>query len=667
MQKLFCARASACAVATAASLALAQPDAIYVTPLDTDEASVMQPASVLRGEELRRRQGSSLGDTLDRQTGVHSSGMSPGASRPVVRGLDAPRVRVLEDGMGSMDVSSISPDHRIAVETLGATQVEILRGPATLIHGGGAIGGLVNVVTKRIPRERLDGFAGAAEVRLGGPAREATGLADLNGGKGSLAWHLDAYRRNAGDYRIRGPQDPNDPASPVGRVPNSFVDAKGASLGASAFGERGNLGLGLARQEALYGVPSAEQVRIDLGQTRADIAGELRDPLVGFWRARLRLALGSYGHDEIEPTGEVATRVRNRERQARLELSHRPLGPFSGVLGISAHGRRFSATGEEAYLVPTRSEGHALFFFEQAHAGALRFEAGGRIERERHRPDAVAGLAARAFSPATWSAGLAWEFARGQSLALALTRAERAPAIEELYANGPHHATATFELGDPSLAKEIARNVDLGVRGSSGPWRWKAGAYVNRFRNYVFAQVQDVDGNGAFDPAADRVNETGAPDPAGKFLLVHYRRTGARFRGFEAEIAYRPAQGPGVRLFADSARGVLEGFGNAPRMAPSRVGLDLAWSRGALAAQATLLRVLRQDRIAAAQETATPGYTRLDAGLSWQVRQAGQQALTLYVQANNLLDRDMRVHTSFLKDSAPLPGRSVMAGLRATF
>lgn len=667
MQKTFCARAFACALGAAAPLASAQPEAIYVTPMDTDEASIVQPASVLRGEALRRRQASSLGDTLDRETGVHSSGMSPGASRPVIRGLDAPRVRVLDDGAGTMDVSSISPDHRVAVETLGATQVEVLRGPASLLYGGGAIGGLVNVVSKRIPREPLAGFVGAAELRLGGAAREATGLADLNGGNGSLAWHLDAYRRNAGDYRIPGVQNPNDPSSPVGRAANSFVDAKGVNLGATAFGVQGHLGVGLSRQEAFYGIPSAERARIDLGRTRADLAGELHEPFAGFSRARLRLGLASYGHDEIEPAGEVATRFRNRQQEARIELSHVPVGPLAGVLGVSAFGRRFSAIGEESFLVPTKSSGAALFLIEQARAGALRLELGGRIERERHRPEAAAALPARSFFPATWSGGLAWEFVPGHSLALALTRAERAPAIEELYANGPHHATATFEVGDASLAKEVARNLDLGLRGSRGAWRWKAGVYLNRFRNYVFAQVQDVDGNGAFDPAADRVNETGAPDPAGEFQLVNYRQTGARFRGVEAEIAYRPAQGLGARLFADTARGKLEGFGNAPRMAPARIGLDVEWMRAAFTAHATLLRVFRQDRIAVAQETATPGYARLDAGLAWRVRRAGQQALTWYVQANNLLDRDMRVHTSFLKDSAPLPGRSIMAGMRATF
>jgi iron complex outermembrane receptor protein len=655
MHRTFCARAIACAFAVS-PVAHAQPDAIYVTPLTRDEASVVQPASVLRGDELRRRQASSLGDTLDRLPGVQSGGMGPGASRPVIRGQDAPRVRVLDNGLGSMDVSSISPDHAATVETLGATQVEVLRGPATLIHGGGAIGGLVNVVTKRIPRERMQGVAGAAEVRLGGAARELTGLVDLNGGTGGFAWHVDAFSRDAGDYDGRR-----------GRVFNSFVESKGANFGASMVGDRGHFGLGVQVLDSFYGVPAGELARIDMNQDRYELEGELRDPLPGLSRIRARLARTDYRHDEIEQTGEVATRFENNGTEGRLELAHRPVGPFTGMLGFSGHGRRFSAVGEESFLQPVRSRGSALFLVEEARAGNWRFELGGRVERERHRPEAGTGLPDRSFSPTTWSGGATWALMPGYSVAATLTRAQRAPAIEELYANGPHAATATFERGDNNLAKEVSRNLDLSLRKTTGAWRWKAGVYANRFRNYVFGQFQDVDGDGVFDRELDLVDDTGAADPAGEFLLLDYRQANARFRGFEAELAWRP-QGPwGARLFADAARGRLEGIGNAPRMSPARIGLEGTYASGAWSAFASLLRVTRQDRIATAQETATPGYTRLDAGLQYRIAHGGQASTTLFVQANNLLDEDIRVHTSFIKDAAPLPGRSITAGVRATF
>ena len=655
MQRTLCARIVAGAFSVLAGSAWPQ-SSIVVTPLDSDESSMAQPASVLRGDELRRRQGSSLGDTLDREPGVQSGGMGPGATRPVIRGQDAPRVRVLENGSGTMDVSGISPDHMPAVETLGASQIEILRGPATLLYGGGAIGGLVNVVNKRIPTDRLTGFSGAAELRFGGAGREGTGAVDLNGGQSGFSWHLDAFNRHARDYRASG-----------GVVANSFVDSRGAGLGASLIGDRGYLGASVQVLSSFYGIPAGEQARIDLDQTRFDLAGELRDPLPGFSKAKLRFGRNQYRHDEVEQTGDVATQFRNNAHEGRLELTHQPIGPFKGVLGLSFQDRRFSAVGEESFLAPTRSRGQALFLVEEFRVGPVKFEFGGRGEGERHQPDAAAGLPDRKFTLSSWSGGAVWDFRPGYNAGISLTRAQRAPAIEELYANGPHAGTASFEVGDNTLKREQSRNIDVTLRKTTGPWRWKVSAYQNRFRNYIYAQRQDVDGDGVFDPAVDLVDNTGTADPAGEFFLVNYRQANASFRGFEGEIAYRPEQGFGGRLFSDTARGRLEGVGNVARMSPSRLGLEGRYRTGFWEGFASLLFVLKQERIATGEETRTPGYTRLDAGLSYRIQHASQRTTTLFLQANNLLNEDMRVHTSFIKDRAPLPGRSLFAGLRSNF
>ncbi len=655
MQRTLCVRLLAGALAVASGQASPQTS-IVVTPLDGDESSMAQPASVLRGDELRRRQGSSVGDTLDREPGVQSGGMGPGASRPVIRGQDAPRVRVLDNGSGTMDVSGVSPDHAPTVETLGASQVEILRGPATLLYGGGAIGGLVNVVSKRIPIDRLTGFSGAAELRYGGAGNQGTGALDLNGGQGGFAWHADAFNRHVGDYR-----------SARGTVANSFVQSRGIGAGASLVGDRGYLGASVLMLSSFYGIPAGELARIDLDQTRFDLAGELRDPLPGFSKGKLRFGRNQYRHDEVEQTGEVATQFRNNAHEGRLELTHQPIGPFRGVLGLSFQDRRFSAVGEESFLPPTRSRGQSLFLLEEFRVGPVKFEFGGRGEAERHRPDAAAGLPDRKFTLSSWSGGAVWDLRPGYNAGVSLTRAQRAPAIEELYANGPHAGTASFEVGDPTLQREQSRNFDVTLRKTTGPWRWKASAYQNRFRNYIYAQRQDVDGDGVFDSALDLVGESGAADPSGEFFLVNYRQAKARFRGFEGEIAYRPEQGFGGRIFADTARGRLAGVGNVARVSPSRLGIEGRYLAGAWDAFASLLFVFRQDRIAAGEETATPGYTRLDAGLGYRIQHASRRTTTLFLQANNLLNEDMRVHTSFIKNSAPLPGRSLFAGLRSNF
>lgn len=649
------------------ALAQSAPEAVYVSPLPADASSMAQPASVLRGDELRRRQGASLGDTVDRELGVQSGGMGPAATRPIIRGQDVPRVRVLDNGIGTMDVSSISPDHAAAVETLGASQVEVLRGPATLLYGGGAIGGLVNVVTRRIPQDRMQGFSGAAEFRGGGAAREGTGVLDLNGGQGGFAWHVDAFNRNANDYRIKGLQDPANPAGPRGRVPNSFLESRGMNAGASLIGDRGFLGLGLQVRSSFYGVPAGELARIDMDQTRLDLEGELRDPLPGLDKVKLRLGRNQYRHDEIEQTGDVATLFRNRAHEGRLEFTHRPIGPLRGVIGLASQERRFSAVGAESFLAPTRSDGQALFILEELRWQSVRFEFGARTERERHRPDATAALPSRRFSLGSWSGGAVWEFAKGYNAGVSLTSAQRAPAIEELYANGPHAGTASFEIGDNTLRRERSRNLDFSLRKTAGAWRWKASVFAQRFRDYIYAQRQDVDGDGVFNAALDRVDDTGAADPAGEFFQVNYRQANARFRGFEGELAYQPEQGFGGRVFADTARGRLNGVGNVARMAPSRLGLEGRYRTGPWDGYATLLFVLRQDRIAVTEETATPGYTRLDAGVSYRIAHTPQRSTTLFLQANNLLNEDMRVHTSFIKNTAPLPGRSLVAGLRSQF
>ncbi|HEY5636419.1 MAG TPA: TonB-dependent receptor [Burkholderiales bacterium] len=662
------ARLLAGAVTCAPALAAAQAAAIVVTPLDADEVSMAQPASVLRAEALRRKQGASLGETLGGEPGVHAGGMGPNASRPVIRGQDGPRVRVLDNGLGTMDVSTLSPDHAPAVETFGATQVEVLRGPATLLYGGGAIGGLVNVVTKRIPRERMEGFAGAAEVRAGGAAREGNALVDLNGGAGGVAWHMDASARKSDDYRIRGRQNPTDATSPVGVVPNSAASTQSVNAGLSLVGERGYLGVGVSGLDSFYGVPGGERARIDLERQRLEVAGELRDPLPGFSRARLLLGSVRYRHAEIEQSGAVATRFRNDANEFRLELRHTPLGGLNGAIGVSGQRRDFSAVGAESFLVPTRGAGAALFAIEELTLGRLRLEAGLRLEHEQARPDGASGRPERRFGPRTASVGASWNGLPAHTLAFTLTRAQRAPGIEELYANGPHAAAGAVERGNAALGLETSRNVDLSLARTEGAWRWKAGAYANRIHNYIFSQRQDVNGNGVFEAALDRVDSSGTADPAGAFFLLNTRQAGARFHGFEAELSWRQAEGPWrLRAFADAARGRLEGAGNVARMAPARTGLEAGWSQGAWSAHGTLLRVARQDRIAIDQETATPASLRLDAGLSYRLRHGAGNETTVFVQGRNLLDRDLRVHTSFLRDSAPLPGRSLFAGLRSTF
>jgi iron complex outermembrane receptor protein len=641
-------------------------DSVVVTasPFDgQSDLNMAQPASVLRGERLDRKQATTLGDTLATEPGVQSSHFGPGSGRPIIRGQDGPRVRVLDGGMGTADLSTLSPDHQVTAEPITARQIEILRGPATLLYGTGAIGGVVNVSTNRIPDSRQDGVAGTAEARAASGTHERAGVFQLDGGAADFAWHLDGYKRKTEDYKIPGKQVRDDPASPRGRVPNSHTDSDGFSLGGSWVGDRGFLGASFQQLNSTYGIPTPEASHIDMRQHRVDVAGELTDPLPGFTRLRARVRHSDYQHREIESTGEVATTFKNNGTEQRYELTHAPLGVWTGVLGFQKDDRTVSALGEEAVIPKTGNRARDLFLVESTNWRDFKFELGtrgGNVKLEPQSDDV-----SRKFSLRSFSAGTVWSFQPGYALALNGAFAQRAPTIEELYSDGAHAATATFDVGDASLSKEKSRNIDLGLRKTAGAWRGKIGAFYNKVRNYIYGAYVDTDGDGV----PDRVDDTGALDPNGEFAMVNVTQGSARFVGMEGEVSWRPDQsaGPGLRLFGDMVRGRLtHGGGDIPRMSPARVGLEGDWKYGPWTANAMALFVLRQNRVATL-ETTTDGYVRLDAGIEYPLKAAQDVTTKLFVRGTNLLNQDMRVATSYIKDFAPLPGRSFAAGLRANF
>ena len=639
---------------------------VTATPLASDGLDPAQPASVLRGAELNRRQAATLGETLLLEPGVQSSGFGIGAGRPVIRGLDAARVRVTSDGLDTLDASTISPDHAVTADPLAARQIEVLRGPATLLYGGGAIGGLVNVVAGRIPQARLDGVHGEWLASSDSATRGGQGALGLRGGARGWNWTANAFGRAASDYAIPGRAAVDDPQSARGRLPNSFARARGGSVGGSYVGERLTVGLAQSDSSSDYGIPGGSS-RIDLRQQRTEALVSAEQPLPGFEALRVRHVENRYRHDEVEATGEVGTAFRNRGRDSRIELRHLPVAGITGVVGVQLRDRTLSATGEEAYVPATRERMAGVFWVAQRALGPARLEFGARHETARLDPLAPGARPARRFGLVSASVGAVVPIgAAGHSVGAQLSTAQRAPAIEELYAQGPHGATRTFELGDARLRRERAVNLDLSLRRSTPTWQWRAGVFVNRFRDYVFGRLTDADGDGV----RDRVDRTGAivntaADPsAGDYQRVVYDHARATFRGLEAELRWRPEGTPWrLRAFADTARGRLDDVGNVPRMAPMRAGGSVDYDRGAWSGFVSLLAVRRQDRLATL-ETPTAGYRRLDAEVAYTLQPGENASLQLFVQGRNLLDDEIRLATSFIKDFAPQPGRSVLVGVR---
>ncbi len=648
---------------------------ISASPFERELLDLMQPSSIIDKDALRRNRASSLGDTLSSEPGVHSSSFGSGASRPIIRGQDGARVRVLQNGLGAMDVSTLSPDHAVTIETLEADQVEILLGPATLLYGSGAIGGVVNVTTDHIPK-RLPpkSVTGVVDVSVQSGNRETVGFAKLDGGvstdnNSGFAWHADVFSKDSEDIKIPGVARLSNDDSPRNKLPGSDARTKGGGIAGSYVATgKGFAGIGIHRTESNYGIPTEEGVRIDLKQTRVDATSEWNNPFAGASKLKFRAGINDYKHVELEPTGEQGTLFKNKANEIRAELRLLPIAGFTTAIGAQSQRREFSAVGEESIIPLTKSRENGLFVVTEKPFGPITAEFGLRSERASHKPDIVSELPNRKFNLNTISAGALWRVTPSQRVNLSLTRSERAPSIEELFSNGAHPATQTFDIGDPNLNKESANSFDIGYRGSAGAFRWILALFQNRYRNYVYQSAVDTDSNGE----ADRVDEEGLIVEDGEFLVQQATQRKATFRGMEASIAFDLSEHLSLKLFTDHVRARVNGpegtTENLPRISPSRIGTSLQFNQGPWSGSVNLISVAAAKRLAAL-ETNTKGYTKLDTEATYTLTNAfgSQSKLLFYAKGTNLLNRDIRLHTSYLKDVSPQMGRSFSLGLRAEF
>lgn len=641
---------------------------ITADPFARTADELAKPTEILGGEALDRRRAATLGETLEHELGVSSADFGRGAGRPVIRGQSGPRVLVLENGIAAMDASDVSADHDVSIDPAHAEQIEILKGPATLIYGSSASAGVVNVVTGRLPSEVDPGLQARVRAGVGSNADERSGAVLLGYGFGSTQLRLDGAYIEAGDYGIDG-NTAVDGSGTEGRLPNSAIEKAGGSVSIGQVWQGGSIAASYGRFETEYGLPVEETAFIDLEQDRVDLDLRLLAPLAALDSLRLRLGAGDYEHTEFEAPGEPGTVFRNEQVDGRIELVHAPLAHWRGVLGVQLRDRQFGAIGEEAFVPSTDTRSVGLYLVEERPVSFGRIELGARVDRDESRPQDGA-LPRQGFRPVTLSAGGIIDLGPTYHLKLNATRSERSPVTEERLSYGPHLATASFERGDAGLDVETASNFEIGIDRHGAAFGWRLNVYYEDLADYIFQQGVDqglnADGSGvAFsDGEADFVDEEGRFDPEGELRLLDYVAGDARFWGAEAEASYgwnADRTEWRARVFGDLARGRIDGGDELPRITPARIGLGLHAHRGAWDGTLDLTRVLRQDRIAAL-ETETQGYAMLAADLEYTLPAAGG-ALSLFLRGRNLLDEDARRHTSFIKDFAPLPGAAVIAGL----
>jgi iron complex outermembrane receptor protein len=664
----------------------ADSDIVVTAIYARSQADILSGTSILTDQELVRDLRPTIGETLTRQAGVSATSFGPNASRPVLRGFQGERVRVLTDGIGSFDVSNTSVDHAVVLNPLTADRIEVLRGPAALLFGSSAIGGVVNVIDSRIPRRKSDeGIHIDSIATYGSSAKEKSlgGKLDLPLG-GRLVGHIDASWSKTGDLKTGGfiltpalraqAAASGDPETQAladlrGSLPNSAARTWEVAGGLAWIGDIANFGVSVARFDSLYGVPirfattapapgeeSPGAVRLDVRQWRYDARGEI-NPQAGFVEAiRLRAGYADYQHDELEEDGAIGTSFFSKGKEGRLELVQREKNGWKGAIGVQFLDRKLNIIGAEKYLPRISTQQYGLFTVQSLDLGGLRTEAGGRIERTRASAAADTDLGnsdlKRRFTSLSGSLGGSLEVLTGWRIGFNGSYAERAPSPEELYPNGPHAGTQAFEIGNPLFDKERSKGLELTVRGSGRRFNVSASVYKSWFSNFIYELP-----NGLF--------EDGLP-------VFVFQQDKASYVGAEVDASVTVVEAGNWKVNLDSVADFtqakikrLSDTSYAPRIPARRVLTGIEAQSPHVDLRAEVEFVDGQKRVAPA-ETRTPGYKLVN--LSAALRPWGEDgAISLTLSANNLFGVTARRHASFLKDYAPLSGRDIRLTARVSF
>jgi len=668
-------------VSTAAYAQDALNDEIIVTgsPLTRSVDEAITGVSVLTGEELANRLAGTIGETLKAEPGVSSTFFGAGASRPIIRGQGGDRVRVLTNGIGSIDASSASPDHAVAAEPAQAERIEVLRGASLLRYGSSGSGGIINVIDGRIPTELPeDGIDGA--VRIGASSvdngREAAGSLDF--GAGNIVFHVDGTIKETDNYKIPGfaesailreleeaeaEEGEEEEEEAFGILENSQTKSSSLTGGASYVGERGHIGFAVNKFDSDYGIPGGheegeeeegseegeeeeeEQVTIDLDQIRVDVNAALEfDGIIE--RVQFFGGYADYEHTEFEAPGEVGTVFTNEGFEGRLEAIQRENNGWAAAYGVQIRQRDFAAIGEEAFVPPTETNQIGIYTFQEKDLGNIHLEGAARYENTQQE-NSVTGQDID-FNLISLSAGGDVHLSENTRLGGTVFRTERAPTTEELFSNGPHLATNQFEIGDPNLSKEVATGVEAALRYRADSHYLTVNAFYTDYSDYIFE------------------TETGEEEDG--LSVFQFVGEDASFRGFEvqggADVADLGKYTLKVDGLAEFVRATTDS-GDLPRIPPLSILAGIEADSERFTFRAEVDYAAEQNKIEVF-ELPTDDYALVNLFATWRAP-TGAQDVRLSLSVLNLLDDDARQHTSFLKDTVPLPGRNVRFSIASSF
>lgn len=705
---------------------------VTASPLQKSAIDSAQPIYVMSEDELRESQAATLGETLRSIVGVQASYFSPTSSSPIIRGLDGPRVRILQNGLDVADISRGGPDHSVATETSTAQQVEIFRGPSTLLFGSGASGGVVNVVDNRVPRFVEQGLSGQYGVVYNSVSEEKLVSGELNARNGDYAFHIDAFKRSADDYST--PNFTNDEGEQTDHIENSFTEDEGFTLGTSYLFDGGFIGLSVGRLEREYGIPGHSHgheeehenhteheeheelgIYADFKQDRYQLLSSLSNPISGVERLDINFGYSELAHDEIE--GDVVESGFSMEQsELRIAATHAPLFGWSGAFGAQFEAKEYISVGSEAYTPPSDTELAGVFWLLERTFGNLTLETGARVEEVSLKTEAFNTLD---YKPMSFSLGARYQVSNELQFAFNASYSERAPQSNELFSNGAHFATGTYEVGgvyelheeheeghhheeehheeghgeehhegelyhlatrSNALATEDSANIDLGIHYQGSRFHVEANVFWNEINNFIYQGNTGVNSNQldlhghdehghdehSHDEHEGEEHDAHDGHDHGSLPVYVYQQQDARLYGYEVSGHYQFTNSWHIDAFTDYARAKFVNGGNVPRIPAQRVGAKLKYAQSGWEASLGVTHYAEQDKIGENEER-TDSFSLVNLHLNYYPGLIANQDVAVYFKVDNLTDELGFVHSSFIKDDAPLPGRNIGIGIRAHF
>ena len=659
-----------------------QDEGIVVTAPYFERLDLLAGTSSLSGEDLAAETEGQIGEMLTKLPGLSATSFGPGASRPVIRGSQGNRVAVLTDGIGNIDASNTSADHAVTIDALTTERIEVLRGPAVLLFGGQATGGAVNVIDKRIPRnvpdeavhvDALLGYSSVANEYSAGASVDVP-VSDR------FVVHADGSYRNSDDLRIGGAllsptlraealafaadqttlgntteaANARSWAATRGRLPNSDVKTWSAGVGGAFIDDGGNLGVSFNVYDTQYGIAERpdfgaeieeDGVSIKLKQYRFDLRGEVELGSGFLDTLRLRTGYADYTHVELEGA-DIGTVFNSSAIESRLELTQNERGGWRGASGVQFLTRDFEAIGDEAFVPPTQTRSMGVFTLQEFALSAFDVEVALRFDHANLKADSI--NISRRFNNISAALGLGYT-SGDLKLGVNLSRTARAPSVEELFSDGPHVATQSFEIGNIDFRSERSFNGEVYARYDSTRFDGSVTLYANRYGSYIF---EDATGTVQDD-----------------LPVFQYFQSKARVWGIEAEASAQMGHVGGFDVVvdgvADYVRTTIRNVGPAPRIPPLRLLGGLELQSDALQLRGEVEYSDAQNRVASF-ETTTDSFTLVNASLTW--RPFGRDKnISLIAAANNIFDVDARRAASFTKDFVPLAGRDFRVTARGSF